>query len=87
MKILVTLLAIMVCSVGVANADRCPDFDGDRFVTEADVLAVADRFGTYPGSQPNSETGLGYSGWFDLNHDQRIDLADILVVVRELGPC
>ena len=61
------------------------DFNHDGVITVFDILDLAGHFGTYPGSQPNSETGLGYSGRYDLNQDQRIDLADILIIVRRFG--
>lgn len=82
---LALVLGAAISNGATAYADRCADFDHDRIVTIEDVRAVVDRFGTYPGSAPNIDTGLRFSGRYDLNHDQRIDLGDILLAIQQLG--
>jgi len=81
----IAAVALALGMVGGVSADRCADFDHDGVVTEADVGFVTDRYGTYPGSQPNSDTGLHYSWRYDLNGDRRIDISDIIAVVRQIG--
>lgn len=71
--------------VGLASDVRCADYDRDGVVSLAEVLQVADRFGTYPGSPPNSDSGLGYEGRFDLNKDRAVSIGDILIAAIQAG--
>jgi hypothetical protein len=74
----------LAATIGTVGAQHCPDMDQDGVVTVADVKIVADHFGTFPGG-PLNNAGLGWSARFDLNHDQRVDLADILRTAKRLG--
>jgi len=71
--------------VGLASDVRCADYDRDGVVSLAEVLQVADRFGTYPGGPPNSDSGLGYDGRFDLNKDRVVSIGDVLIAVSQVG--
>ena len=82
--LLLASVLTLIVTVKPVEAQHCPDFDHDGVVTETDVYAVVDRFGTYKGG-PALSSGIRYSGWFDLNHDGRVDLSDILRAISLVG--
>ena len=83
----IILLVVLVFALIPKNVSGgfCPDYDHDRIVTLADAQAVADRFGTYPGSPPNSGSGLHYAAKYDLNSDRAISIGDVLIVALQIG--
>lgn len=82
--LIITAGTVKATHIPLWNALICPDYDRDGVVTKTDVLVVADHFGTYPGSPPNN-SGQFYSARYDLNHDGRIDLSDILRAISLVG--
>ncbi len=57
---------------------ECADVTGDGWVTSRDLAAVA--------RQMRSEEGdRRYDPWYDLNRDGRIDVADLWIVLLQLG--
>mgnify|MGYP001580559663 CR=1 FL=1 len=82
--LILTSVLTLVAAVKPAEAKQCPDYNGDGVVTEEDIYALVDRFGTYKGG-PTLSSQIKYSKKFDLNSDKRIDLSDILIAVSYLG--
>lgn len=76
---IVSALAILG-GIGIAQAQPTPPPDAslDCRITFAYLVGTADHFGTYPGSQP-SEAGFAYYTVFDPNHDNRINVADMML--------
>ena len=84
--LLVAGLLAGLLAPGLAEAQdvRCADYDRDGVVSFAEVLQVADHFGTYPGSPPNSDSGLGWEGRFDLNKDRAVSIGDVLIAAIQV---
>jgi len=61
---------------------RCADFDRDGAVSVEEIEQVVAHFGTFAGAERYGY-GLGYHPRYDLNRDQRVDLSDILIAVRQ----
>ena len=76
--------ALLLGRTAPVFAEACPDFDQDGTVTIADAFAVVDYFGTFA-QGPRYGYGIGYVGRFDLNHDQHVDVTDILLVIQRIG--
>lgn len=65
-------------STATIQIAKCGDYDGNRIVALADILAVAQKFGLNP-SSPN------WDPKYDVDGNNAVGIADILTVAKEFG--